>query len=82
MVRFPIVAVRSKGNPGITVLECCIIGSLIVAIDFEQFGDPAIGVVLLQVHQQSDGQLSRQDVPDYSHQISVFGIVSEQHEIV
>ena len=54
-ISFPVAAFGTKGKPGVGIFQGDIVTARAVAIDLEAIGDPAIGMVAFDLHQQADG---------------------------
>ena len=73
-IGFPIVAIGVKGEPGVGVFQGDIVTSGAIAVDLEAIGDPAIGVVAFDLHQEADGQFGGSQVMRYGEQVPVRAI--------
>src|ERR1700683_5390448 len=64
--------VGPKGDFDVAVLYGGVVDRLAVGVHFEQVGDPAIGVLLFQFHEEMDGQLRGENVADDGNEIAIF----------
>ena len=54
-IRFPFGSIGTKGELGIGVFQGDIVAGGIVGVEFEEIGDPIVGIVVFYLQQQVDG---------------------------
>jgi hypothetical protein len=64
------------------VLEGDIVSVGAISVEFEQFRDPVVGVVLFDLKQELDGQLVGFDVAGDGKELTFFGVEGEQDHVV
>lgn len=73
-IGLPAASVGVKGNPGVGVFQGDIITRDAIAVELEAIGDPAIGVIAFDLHEQVDGQVGGLYVMGYGEQVAIGAI--------
>lgn len=75
-------AVCTERNACVGVFYGYIVAVASITVEFEQVGDPVVGVVPFEVEQQLDRQLAGFDVAGYCEQFAVVGIEGIEHHVI
>ena len=66
----------------VSVFEGYVVSVCAIGVEFEQFRDPVVGVVLFDLEQELYGQLVGFDVTGDGEELTFFGVEGEQHHVV
>ena len=72
----------AKGNGRVGVLEGDVVSVCAIGVEFEQFRDPVVGVVLFDLEQELYGQLVGPDVAGDGEELAIFTVEGGQDHVV
>lgn len=81
-IYFPGIANGAQGNFCVGTFQGDIVAAVVIAVEFEEFGDPVSAVVVFQAQQEVHRQLRGYDITGDGQEVSGPGVEGEHDHVV